>query len=107
MPFGSGATGGGVTVNAAASRADSAGLSGLNTLAGGSVVPITRFTRTDTYQAVSYTHLDVYKRQDQRLGTALDGIATRLAQTLAAFHIGLDLGLGQRFEGHHLSLIHI
>ncbi len=51
MPFGSGATGGGVTVNAAASRADSAGLSGLNTLAGGSVVPITRFTRTDTYQA--------------------------------------------------------
>lgn len=56
MPFGSGATGGSLTLNGMVSRADSQGYSGLNTLSSGGVVrtfdgPLGRFTRTDTYQA--------------------------------------------------------
>ena len=56
---------------------------------------------------VSYTHLDVYKRQEVRRDEAVDYILTFEEIGSILDGLGIELEQVQEFSVLHLSLIHI
>ena len=67
---------------------------------------ITSFVKSPDYRSVSYTHLDVYKRQE--VETAFDMITYNGAKCLNIHdQYGIEVGRDANFIVLDLSLIHI